>query len=111
LLKSTQEDIQISLIIRPETPSDYPAITEVNDLAFGQPAEGKLVENLRKNSKFIPELSLIAEVDGKIAGHILFFPVVIKLKNGGEKETMSLALVAVLSEFQRRGIGSELIRE
>lgn len=34
----------MSLTIRPETPSDYPAVTEVNDLAFGQPAEGKLVE-------------------------------------------------------------------
>lgn len=60
------------LKIRPEIPSDYPAITEVNDLAFGQPAEGKLVENLRKNPKFVRELSLVAEVDGKIVGHILF---------------------------------------
>jgi predicted N-acetyltransferase YhbS len=32
----------------PETPSDYPATTEVNDLAFGQPAKGRLVESLRK---------------------------------------------------------------
>jgi len=46
----------MNLIIRPETPSDYPVITEVNNLAFGQQAEGKLVENLRKNPKFIPEL-------------------------------------------------------
>ncbi|WP_052734268.1 GNAT family N-acetyltransferase [Methanosarcina sp. 2.H.A.1B.4] len=61
------------LKIRPETPPDYPAITEVNNLDFGQPAEGKLVETLRKNPKFVPELSLVAEVDGKIAGHILFF--------------------------------------
>lgn len=75
----------MSLKIRPETPSDYPAITEVNNLAFGQPAEGKLVENLRKPPKYIPELSLIAELDGKIAGHVLFFPVVIKSGNGGKK--------------------------
>ncbi|MDD2340401.1 MAG: N-acetyltransferase [Methanosarcina sp.] len=67
------------LKIRPETPSDYPEIIQVNDLAFGQPSEGKLVEILRKNPKFIPGLSLVAEIDGKIAGHILFFPVVIKL--------------------------------
>jgi putative acetyltransferase len=97
--------------IRPETPSDYPAITEVNDFAFGQPNEGKLVENLRKNPKFISELSFVAEVDGKIAGHILFFPVVIKLEDGKEKETISLAPLAVLPEFQRQGIGGELIRE
>lgn len=49
------------LKIRPENPSDYQAITEVNDHVFGQPNEGELVENLRKNTKFIPELSLVAE--------------------------------------------------
>ncbi|WP_440946085.1 GNAT family N-acetyltransferase [Methanosarcina sp. T3] len=101
----------MSLKIRPETPSDYPAITEVSDLAFGQPAEGKLVENLRKNLKFVPELSLVAEVDGKIVGHILFFPIKIKSEAGKEKETISLAPVAVKPEFQKRGIGGELIKE
>lgn len=63
----------MNLIICSETPSDYPSITEVNNLAFGRPDEGKLIENLRKKPKFIPELSLVAEADGKIAGHILFF--------------------------------------
>ncbi|WP_394325904.1 GNAT family N-acetyltransferase [Methanosarcina horonobensis] len=86
-------------------------MTEVNDLAFGQPAEGKLVENLRKNPKFIHELSLVAEADGKIVGHVLFFPIKIKPAEGKEKETISLAPVAVLPEFQRQGIGGELIRE
>jgi predicted N-acetyltransferase YhbS len=38
----------MSFKIRPETPADYPAIAEVNYLAFGQPDEGKLVENLRR---------------------------------------------------------------
>ncbi len=97
--------------IRPEAPSDYSAIIEVSNLAFGQPNEGKLIEKLRKNPEFIPELSLVAEVDGKIAGHILFFPVVIRSGNGEEKKTISLAPVAVLPEFQRQGIGGELIRE
>ena len=101
----------MSLKIRPETLSDYPAITEVNDLAFGQHNEGKLVENLRKNPKFIPELSLVAEVDGKTVGHILFFPIIIKCGNGNEKEIISLAPVAVLPEFQKQGVGGELIRE
>jgi putative acetyltransferase len=99
------------LKIRPEPPSGYPAISEVNDLAFGQPAEGKLVENLRKNPRFVPELSLVAEADGKIAGHILFFPIKIKSAAGKEKETISLAPVAVRPEFQKQGIGGELIRE
>ena len=99
------------LKIRPETPSDYSTIAGVNDLAFGQPAEGKLIENLRKNPKFVPELSLVAEADGKIVGHILFFPIKIKSAVGKEKNTISLAPVAVRPEFQKQGIGDELIRE
>jgi putative acetyltransferase len=54
-------DIQIPIKIRTEIPAGYPAITEINDLAFGQPGEGKLVENLRKNPKFSPALSLVAK--------------------------------------------------
>jgi len=96
--------------IRHETPSDYPEISDVNELAFGQTAERKLVENLRKNSKFVPELSLVAEADGKIIGHILFFPIIIKSTEGKKKETISLAPVAVRPEFQKKGIGSELIK-
>jgi len=100
------------LKIRPETPSDYPVITEVNDLAFGQPAEGKLVENLRKNPEFVPELSLVAEADGKIVGHILFLPDKNQIcGKEKKKETISLAPVAVMPEFQKQGIGGELIRE
>jgi putative acetyltransferase len=67
------------LTIRPKIPADYLAITEVNNLAFGQLNEGKLVEDLRKNPKFVKELFLLAETNGKIVGHILFFPIVIKL--------------------------------
>ncbi len=106
------------LNIRPETPSDYPGITEVNDLAFGQPAEGKLVEKLRRNPKFVPELSLVAEIGGKILGHILFFSVVVKSEAGDkgpegyeEHETLSLAPLSVLPEFQKQGIGGRLIKE
>ncbi len=101
----------MTLTIRPETPSDYPAITEVNDLAFGQPAEGKLVEDLRKNPKFVTELSFVAETNEEIVGHILFFPIVIRSVAGKEKETISLAPLAVRPEFQKQGIGGKLIRK
>ena len=101
----------MSLMIRPETSADYQAITEVNDLAFGEPAEGKLVEKLRKNPKYVPKLSLVAEVDGIIVGYILFFPIIIKTAEGKEKETISLAPLAVRPEFQKQGIGSKLIKE
>jgi len=98
-------------MIRPETSADYQAITEVNDLAFRQPVEGKLVEKLRKNPKYVPKLSLVAEVDRIIVGYILFFPIIIKTAEGKEKETISLAPLAVRPEFQKQGIGSKLIKE
>ena len=71
----------------------------------------KLVETLRKNPKFVPELSLVAEADGKIVGHILFFPIKIKSAAGKEKNTISIDTVAVRPAFQKQGIVSKLIRE
>jgi putative acetyltransferase len=97
--------------IRPETPADYLAIKEVNDLAFERLDEGELVENLRKNPKFVKELSLVAETNEKIVGHILFFPIVIRPEAGKEKETILLAPLAVRPEFQKKGIGGKLIQE
>jgi putative acetyltransferase len=82
----------------------------VNDLAFNQPNEGRMIEALRKNKKFISELSLVAEIDSKVAGHILFFPLNII---SGEKsfEVLSLAPMAVLPEYQNNGIGKKLVTE
>ena len=94
--------------IRSEKSGDYPGIKKVNDLAFGQPNEGMLIEKLRENSAFIKELSLITELDGEIIGHILFFP--IWIKNGQNKHrSLALAPMSVLPEYQKKGIGSQLI--
>jgi putative acetyltransferase len=97
-------------IIRPETSKDYTQITKVNDLAFKQTNEGKMIKALRKNIKFIPQLSLITEIDSKVVGHILFFPLNII---SGEKsfEVLSLAPMAVLPEYQKKGIGKKLVIE
>ncbi|AKB86000.1 Acetyltransferase [Methanococcoides methylutens MM1] len=98
------------MLVRKEEDNDYLAITEVNDHAFGQENEGRLVVNLRMHADFVSELSLVAEVDGRIVGHILFFPVKI-VDDGKEFDTLSLAPMAVLPDFQRQGIGSALIKE
>lgn len=97
-------------VIRSETPKDFEQIIIVNDLAFKQPNEGLMISALRKNSKFIPELSLVAEIDSKIVGHILFFPLNII---SGEKsyEVLSLAPMAVIPEYQKKGIGKKLVTE
>lgn len=53
-------------IIRLENSQDFEQITKVNGFAFDQPNEGLMISTLRKNEKFIPELSLVAEIDSKI---------------------------------------------
>lgn len=93
--------------IRPEAERDRDAIWEVNRLAFGQEAEGRLVDALREGG-FV-RASLVAEVGGKVVGHILFSDLPI-LTEGGTVSALALAPMAVLPEYQRQGIGSALVR-
>jgi putative acetyltransferase len=94
--------------IRQETIHDHLGIKYVNDLAFGQPNEGILIEKLRLNSQFITKLSLVAESEGKIIGHILFFPIKVQ-GDTKEYESLALAPMAVIPDFQNKGIGAQLI--
>lgn len=96
--------------IRQEKTSDFEGIKKVNDLAFGQENEGILVEMLRNNPDFKKQLSLVAEIDGKVVGHILFFP--IWIDNGQRKhQSLALAPMSVLPSHQNQGIGGRLIVE
>src|SRR5262245_32161319 len=89
--------------IREEQPDDFAAIREVNRQAFGQEQEGNIVDALRSNGASI--LSLVATVDGQVAGHIMYSPITIDGKITGA----ALGPMAVLPEYQRQGIGSRLI--
>ena len=87
---------------------DYDGTKHVNDMAFGQSGEGLLVEKLRMNPDFLPGLSIVAELDDQIVGHILFFP--IKIKDAGKIHTsLALAPMSVLPEYQGQGIGAQMI--
>ncbi|MBL7967141.1 MAG: N-acetyltransferase [Prolixibacteraceae bacterium] len=103
-----------NLFIRQEMPSDYDAVIELTAKAFetmpfSEGDEDRLVASLRTASTFIPELSLVAELNGKIVGHILFTP--LSIDNGQQKfQSLVLGPVSVLPEFQKQGIGGELIR-
>ena len=95
--------------IRKEEEKDHKQIYEVNKLAFQQENESKLIEKIRKSENFIPELSIVAEIDNRIVGHILFSK--IKIIGDSDYESLALAPMAVIPEFQKRGIGSELIKK
>ncbi len=96
--------------IRPEQPSDYQAIAEVLMYAFDRDNEVRLVQEIRKGDHYIPDLSLIAEVDGVIVGHILFSYIDL-VNDDVTYKVLGLAPLAVRSHFQNQGIGSALVRE
>ncbi|HEX2223262.1 MAG TPA: N-acetyltransferase [Thermoanaerobaculia bacterium] len=96
------------MTIRTETSADAAAIHEVNQLAFGQPDEAVLVDRLREQGA--AEVSLVAEAEGEIVGHILFSPVVVH-DPAFTGSAVGLAPMAVRPGWQRRGIGGALIRE
>ena len=95
------------IIVRTEVIQDYAAVRLVNELAFGQPLEANLVEALRENAQ--PYISLVATNGNEVVGHIFFSAVTLE-PNQQEVSIMGLAPMAVLPEFQRQGIGSQLVR-
>ena len=95
-------------MIRDEAAGDAPAVHAVVEEAFASPLEAGIVDALRADCD--DRLSLVAEEDGGIVGHILFTPVDI---GAGEAPLRGygLAPMAVRTAWQRRGIGSALVAE
>jgi putative acetyltransferase len=98
----------MNIIIRSEGIKDYTGIRLANDLAFAQPDEGILVEKLRLKSGFIDKLSIVAGLNDRIIGHILFFPIKI-ISDSKHHDSLALAPMCVIPEFQNKGIGGQLI--
>ena len=96
------------ITIRPETPADFPAIRQILLDAFPTPAESMLVEKLREDD--LAEIALVAELDGRVAGHIVFSPV---RADGqwGRTGGVGLGPVAVDIRSQGQGVGSALIEQ
>ena len=97
------------ITVRQETPADHAAVYALTKAAFAgmEHADGTeqdLVERLRGCGAFIPELSLVAEKEGTIIGHIMFT----KITFGGAA-ALCLAPLSVLPEYQRQGVGTVLI--
>jgi putative acetyltransferase len=94
------------VLIRTENDFDRDSIRLVNLFAFDSPAEADLVDALRRQAN--PVISLVAEEDGNIVGHIMFSPVTVSASP--YTKVMGLAPMAVDPARQRSGIGSALVR-
>ena len=99
------------IVIRNETPDDVRAITKVTIAAFktleiSNHTEQFIIEALRADKALT--VSLVAEMDGRVIGHIAFSPVTI---SDGTPNWYGLGPVSVLPEHQRKGIGKALIKE
>ncbi len=106
-LSVVEEIFEVGAVeIREEQRGDIEAIYEVNSAAFPTEAEADLVNALRAAGALL--LSLVAVDNGKVVGHIAFSPVEIR-SDRGVVETVGLAPLAVLPEYQRKGFGSRLI--
>ncbi|MGI9274068.1 MAG: GNAT family N-acetyltransferase [Endozoicomonas sp.] len=100
--------------IRKETPGDINQIRELNYAAFkdhphhepgAEPTEHLIVDRLRQDGELT--LSLVAEENGEILGHVALSPVRI---NGEDLNWFGLGPVAVFPVMQGKGVGSKLIR-
>ncbi len=90
--------------LRDEKPNDLAAIHALNELAFGQEQEANIVDALRQNGA--ARLSLVATVGGQVVGHIMYSPITV----AGKFEGAALGPMAVLPEYQGKGVGSKLVR-
>jgi len=105
------ERMKSAITIRDETDADVNAIAEVTVAAFktleiSNHTEQFIIEALRAAKALT--LSLVAEVDGRVVGHIAFSAVTI---SDGTMHWYGLGPVSVLPEYQRKGIGKALIQE
>lgn len=91
-------------MIRAETQADAEAVRRVYQSAFETGAEADIADALRGDAG----VSLVAERDGEIVGHIMFSPAI--LSSAPALQTAALAPMAVAPNYQRRGIGSALVQ-
>jgi putative acetyltransferase len=100
-------DTNAPVLIRDERPLDREQVRKVNQAAFGRPDEADLIDRLQTEGAVL--LSLVAEVDGQIIGHILFSRMTVETGQG-TVAAVALAPMAVLPDHQGRQVGSQLVR-
>ena len=94
--------------IRQESEGDAAAIRSVQEQAFNEEDEAKVVDMLRASDSIV--LSLVAVAAGRVVGHVLFSPVTVE-SSPPDSLWVALGPIGVLPDHQGRGIGSLLVRE
>ena len=108
-----------NIIIRLEKPGDYRTVEELTRAAFNNPEridrskincpmEHHMVHRLREKDG-IMELSFVAEMNGRVVGHIIYSHAHILQPNGAKVAVLNFGPISVWPELQRTGIGSELM--
>lgn len=107
----------MNITIRKELPEDYKSTEKVVmsafvNMAFSDKKEHELASRIRKSDVFIPELSLVAinKDNDEIIGHVLLSKIKI-IDDNESAESLALAPVSVLPDYQNKGIGKLLILE
>jgi putative acetyltransferase len=103
--------MSLEVVIRKETDADIDAIRDVTIAAFktlevSNQTEHFIIEVLRAAGAL--SISLVAEADGRVVGHIAFSPLTV---SSGTPDWYGLGPVSVLPECQRQGVGTALIQE
>ncbi len=101
------------MLIRPETPADYAAVYAFIQKAFetarvSNGEEQSFVEQLRQSPRYLPDLALLAEQNGRIAAYIMLTRLMLaspRLVKG-----LLLAPLAVEEELRRRGLGAKMVQ-
>ena len=104
-------DNELEMIIRNEIKEDIEAISEVTIAAFqnlqiSNKTEQVIIHALRKAG--VLSISLVAEIEKQVVGHIAFSPVTI---SDGSKNWYGLGPISVMPEYQKQGIGKTLVNE
>jgi len=110
--------MNMNITFRLETPADYYAVEEMTRDAFwtfwGDDRkicdEHLLVSKLRDVDAFVPELNYVAEIDGKLVGHIIYTKSWIESEDGSSHEMLTFGPLTVSPDFQSKGIGKALMK-
>lgn len=100
------EDLEIKIA----SPKQFPEIREIVRIAFGQPAEARLVDMIRNSDNYLPAMDLVAEKDGQVAGHIMLSKIGLQCEDG-IIDVLGVAPLSVNPAFQKIGLGRRLMEE